>query len=108
VYFWASYNQQSVGDFARLKLLLNNYGPKGLDLVCINLDTNPPEANSAPDRGSLPGVQLYSPNGLDSPLATQFGIMVLPNMFLVDRDGKVTSRNAQIATVEDEIKRLLK
>jgi hypothetical protein len=108
VYFWASYNQQSVGDFARLKLLLSNYGTKGLDLVCINLDTNPPEANSAQDRGSLPGVQLYSPNGLDSLLATQFGIMVLPNMFLVDRDGKVTSRNAQIATVEDDIKRLLK
>src|SRR5262249_1598581 len=44
VYYWASWNQQSVGDFARLKLLMNTYAGKGLELVCINLDSAPPEA----------------------------------------------------------------
>jgi hypothetical protein len=105
VYYWASWNQQSVGDFARLKLLLSSYGGKGLDLVCINLDNGPPEAGAAADR---PGVQLFGPGGLDSPLATQYGIMVLPNMFLVGKDGKVVSRTVQLANLEDEIKKLLK
>ena len=108
VYYWASWNQQSVGDFARLKLLLGTYGPKGVELVCVNLDNSPPEATSAQDRAGAPGVQLFAPGGLDSPLAAQYGIMVLPSMFLVGKDGNVVSRNVQLANLEDEIKKLLK
>jgi hypothetical protein len=106
VYYWASWNQQSVGDFARLKVLLNNYAAKGVELVCVNLDNAPPEAGATTERP--PGVQLYQPNGLDSPLAVQYGVMVLPQMFLVGKDGKVVSRTVQIGTVEDEIKKQLK
>lgn len=106
VYYWASWNQQSVGDFARLKLLLNNYSSRGVELVCVNLDNAPPEAGATTDRA--PGIQLYQPNGLDSPLAVQYGVMVLPQMFLVGRDGRVVSRTVQIGTVEDEIKKQLK
>jgi hypothetical protein len=108
VYYWASWNQQSVGDFARLKLLLNTYAAKGVELVCVNLDSSPPEANSTLDRASVPGVQLFAPGGLDSPLATQYGIMVLPNMFLVDKNGNVISRTVQLANLEDEIKKAMK
>jgi hypothetical protein len=108
VYYWASWNQQSVGDFARLKLLLGNYASKGLELVCINLDNAPPVAGGPLQAQDLPGTQLYQPGGLDSPLATQYGIMVLPNMFLVGRDGNVASRTVQIATLDDELKRLCK
>jgi hypothetical protein len=107
VYYWASWNKQSVGDFARLKLLLSTYGIKGVELVCINLDNSPPEANSAPSNAGVPGVQLFQPGSLDGPLATQYGIMVLPNMFLVGKDGKVVSRTVQLANLEDEIKKLV-
>jgi hypothetical protein len=111
VYYWASYIQQSVGDFARLKVLLNTYKDKGIELVAVNLDNGPPEAGSALDRGSLPGVQVCQAGpqtGLDGTLATQYGIHVLPNMFLVGKDGLVVSRSAQIATLEDELKKLFK
>jgi hypothetical protein len=105
VYYWASWNQQSVGDFARLKLFLNTYGPKGLELVCVNLDNAPPPAENPI---SAPGIQLFQPGGLESPLAVHYGIMVLPNMFLVGRDGTVISRNIQLANLEDELKKQLK
>jgi hypothetical protein len=107
VYYWASYTQQSVGDFARFKVLLNSYAGKGVELVSINLDSAPPEAG-APDRSTIPGIQLAHSAGLDSPLATQYGIMALPTMFLVNKDGKVVSRTVQLATLEEEIKKLLK
>jgi len=107
VYYWASWNKQSVGDFARLKMLLNTYGNKGVELVCINLDNSPPEANSFLANGGVPGVQLFQPGSLEGPLATQYGIMVLPNMFLVGKDGKVVSRTVQLANLEDEVKKLV-
>jgi TolA-binding protein len=103
VYYWASWNQQSIGDFARLKVLMDKYASKGVALVCVNLDNHPPEAEGELTRSQLPGVQLYQPGGLDSPLAKQYGIMVLPNMFLVGPDGKVISRTVQMANLEDEI-----
>ena len=103
-YYWASWNQQSVGDFARLKLLESSYAAKGVEIVCINLDNAPP----APGSTQAPGIQLYQPGGLDSPLATHYGIMVLPNLFLVNREGKVASRTVQLANLEDEIKKLVK
>jgi hypothetical protein len=108
VYYWASWNGQCAGDFARLKLLLDKYGSKGLELVCVNLDTSVDDATAFLKSTQAPGVQLYKEGGLESPLATQYGIMVLPNLFLVDKDGKVASRTVQVGTLEEELKKLLK
>ena len=95
VYYWASWNQQCLGDFAKIKLLLSTYGAKGVELVCVNLDSAATEAQEFLRRSPTPGVHLHQPGGLESPLATQYGIVVLPNMFLVDREGKVVSRTVQ-------------
>jgi hypothetical protein len=108
VYYWASWIQQSIGDFARLKDLHSRYQSQGVELVCINLDNSPPEAKDAQSRVSPPGIQLFAPGGLESSLATQYGIMVLPNMFLVGKNGNVVSRTVQVGNLEDEIKKLLK
>lgn len=106
VYYWDRSNQQSIGDFARLRELIRVYGGKGLELVCINLDNSPPLAGG--NLENAPGTQIAQAGGLESALANQYGIVVLPTMFLVGPDGKVVSRTVQIATVEDEIKKLLK
>jgi hypothetical protein len=74
--------------------------------VCVNFDNSPPEAGS-PLAGA-PGLQMFQPGGLEGPLATQYGIMVLPNLFLTGKDGRVVSRTVQISTLEDEIKKLIK
>ena len=34
--------------------------------------------------------------------------MVLPNLFLVDKDSKVLSRTVQVSNLEDEVKKVLK
>jgi hypothetical protein len=109
VYYWASWNKdRCVGDFATLKLLLDTYANKGLALVCINLDNTAEEANNFLQRSPAPGVHLFQPGGLESPLATQYGVMVLPNLFLVDKQGNVISRSIQqVSSLEDELKKRL-
>jgi hypothetical protein len=97
-----------VADFAVLKQLLDTYGSKGLALVCVNLDNTVEEANAYLQRSPAPGIQLFQPGGLESPLATQYGVMVLPNLFLVDKDGKCLTRNIQqVSGLEEEIKKRL-
>jgi hypothetical protein len=104
VYYWANWNQQHVGDFARLKAIQNNFAGK-VELVCINVDSTPPQAGAG---NTYPGVHLAHAGGLDGPLATHYGILVLPNIFLVGPDNKVASRTVQISNLEDEIKKLVK
>jgi hypothetical protein len=105
VYYWASWNQQHVGDFARLKALMSAH-PGKVEVVCVNLDNGPPQAGAG--SGGNPGVQLGHSGGLDGPLATHYGILVLPNIFLVGPDGKVASRTVQITNLDEEVKKLVK
>jgi thiol-disulfide isomerase/thioredoxin len=108
VYYWASWNKDCVGDFAKLKLLLDANSGK-LELVTVNLDTTADEASNFLGRAPAPGTHLHQDGGLEgSPLAIQYGITGLPSMFLVGKDGKVVSRTVQVNTLEDEVKKQLK
>ncbi len=107
VYYWASYCEQCPGDFAKLKLLLANQGSRGVELVCVNVDDKREDALQFLKDASIPANHLYQPGGLASPLAVQYGIMGLPNLFLIGKDNKVVSRTVQINDLEDEVKKLL-
>jgi hypothetical protein len=110
VYYWASWNKdRCISDFALLKSLMDNYGPKGAALVCVNLDSAAKEAGDSIQKMNAPGIHLFQAGGLESPLATQYGVMVLPNLFLVDGEGKVVNRSIQqVAGLEEELKKRLK
>jgi len=112
VYYWSSdNNQQCAGDFARLKLLIGQKSNAGVELVCVALDNNLQEAQAFIKETSAPGIHVCNTDtqsvGLQSKLALQYGIQVLPHMFLI-KDGKVINRNAQVVTVSDEIAKLVK
>lgn len=108
VYYWASWNSQCAADFFKLKTLANTYGSKGMEIVCVNLDNNPTDAIGYLQKTPTPGTHIHQqPSGLDGTLATQYGVMVLPNMFLVGKDGKVVSSTVQMSGLEDEVKKLI-
>lgn len=107
VYYWASWNSQTASDFAKLKTVAEaNKGAVGV--VLVNLDNVTEEARTFLRNTQAPGVVLHQPGGLESKLATDYGVMVLPNLFLVGKDGKVVSRTVQVNALEDEIKKLTK
>jgi hypothetical protein len=110
VYYWASWNSQSVGDFAKLKLFLE--GNKEVELVAINLDSDEPNGEKGADRARAflakspaPGTHLHQQGGLEGKLALDYGVMVLPQLFLVGKDGKCLSHTVQVSNIEEEIKK---
>lgn len=108
VYYWASWNQQTVGDFAKMKLLLSTFAEKGVELVCVNLDNTVDEAKAFLEKSNVPATHLYEEGGLESTYATKYGIMVLPHLFLVDGEGKVVSRTVQVGSLEEQLNTMLK
>lgn len=105
VYYWASWSGQYASDFSKINELAKKFADKGIAIVTVNLDDGIAQAKEAIAKAPLPAVHLHTPGGLDSKLATDYGVMVLPNLFLVGKDGKVISRTVQMSTLEDEIKK---
>jgi RNA polymerase sigma factor (sigma-70 family) len=108
VYYWATWYSQYVEDFDKLKKLVADYGNDNVTVLGINLDDKTASSQELLRKLSPPGVHLFQPGGLDSVPAVQYGVMVLPTMFLVGKDGKVVSRNIQMNNLEEEVKKLLK
>ena len=106
VYFWASWNGSAAGDFTRIKQALSALSGKA-ELVGVNLDAKSEEADAFLKANPVAGTHLYAPGGQDGAIATQFGITVLPMVFIVGPDGKVVNRNAQAATLEEDLKKIL-
>ena len=108
VYYWASWSSTLADDAKKLKELAATYGPKGLQIVTVALDDDPQQAAQSVRATGLPGTHLHARGGLDaSPLAAGYGIMVVPHILLADKTGKVVDRNAQLTTLEDEVKKLV-
>jgi peroxiredoxin len=104
VYYWASDCQTCAADFARLK----QFSAKGVEVVGVSLDDQAAQAQQFVKTNSVAGVQLFQAGengGMNSPLATQYGIMGLPHILLVGRDGRVISRSIQIGELEEALKK---
>ena len=78
VYYWASWNGQAAGDFAKLKAHRRGEQGRG-GAGGVNLDATADEAKAFLAKNPAPGTHLYQPGGLESKLATQYGVMVLPS-----------------------------
>ncbi len=108
VYYWASWVHSSPADLVKLKELHDAFHAKGLIIVAINVDENKQAAESILQKIQPAGFQLYSAGGSESPAVLQFGLVVFPNLFLVDHEGKVASRAIEIGQVEEQLKKMLK
>lgn len=111
VYYWASNVKVCTGDFAQLKQMQTLYGAKGFEIVTVNLDEQLSVAQQYLASVTVPATHLHQANeqakGLESPLALQYGIVGLPTMILVGRDGRVIDRSIQINELEEAIKKAL-
>jgi hypothetical protein len=78
-----------------------------VQLVTVNVDNAAGDAVKFVNANQVPATHLHQQGGLDSPLAAGYGVLLLPQTFLVGKDGKVLNRNARVATLEDELKKLV-
>jgi thiol-disulfide isomerase/thioredoxin len=109
VQYWATWAaDQCKTDFDTLKKLQAKYGKQGFQVVGVNLDTDKADAQKLLKSSSLPWPNLYEAGGFDSRFANEMGIFSLPLMILVDKQGKVVSRNITADELDGELKKLLK
>ena len=105
IHYWATWSEPCKTDIAILKELAAKYGKSGFSIIGVSLDGSLRELTDYLDENQLPWPQVFEEGGLDSRLANELGIVTVPTMILVDKDGKVISRSIQASEVERELKK---
>ena len=109
VVFWASWGGQSVRrELPDLIKLAEKLQGKNLEIIGVSLDNEKAELEAFLKDQQMTWPQIFEPGGIDSRLATEYGIISLPTMFLIDAQGKVTNRSLRTASeVERQLEKLV-
>ena len=108
IQYWATWCKPCKADMPTLKDLASRYGKSGFDILGVNLDGTAEEMAEYVKEYQLPWPQIYEEGGLDSRPANELGILTLPTMILVDKEGKVVNRNIRVAEIDGELRRLIR
>jgi peroxiredoxin len=109
VHYWATWSANCKADMVLLKdLYAKRGGGRDLQILGVCLDANAGAAKQFLNENRFPWNHVYDPGGVDGKLANEMGVMTLPMMLLVDRDGRVIRNNIQAAELDTELTRLQK
>jgi len=94
--FWATWCGPCVAEIPHVKEMYEKYHEKGFEVVGISLDDNRGALDNFLKEKSIPWTILHEKGGSGNhPAAQHYGIMAIPFMALVDREGKVISIEAR-------------
>lgn len=103
IHYWSTWCEPCKADMEQLKALQAKYAKQGFALVGVSLDSDPKELADFLKSKKLTWPQLYEPGGLDSRLANELGVLTLPTMLLIDKQGKVLNRSVSIGELDKEL-----
>ncbi|MEO7403571.1 MAG: TlpA disulfide reductase family protein [Burkholderiales bacterium] len=87
------------------------YHDRGFEVVGVNLDTDPKLAEKYIQETGAKFPTIFSDSaeakGWDCPMAVRYGILAIPRVMLVGKDGKVVSTNARGETLAAQLEKLL-
>jgi thiol-disulfide isomerase/thioredoxin len=108
IHYWSTWCEPCKADMDQLKTLQAKYAKQGFALVGISLDNETSEVAAFLKTKKLSWPQLFEPGGLESRLANELGVLTLPTMILVDKQGKVISRSISVGELETELDKQLR
>ena len=107
--FWASWCVSCLASFPFMEQMQRELGPKGLQVVGVNLDQKPADAQRflASHHVSFPIAV-----GTNESCAKQFGVAAMPSTFFVDRSGRIRAvhsgfKPGEAAGIRGMVERLL-
>ena len=87
-----------------IKEIYKKYKDKGLEVFAVSVDTDKKDWLKAIKDDATPWVHVIDDNNA---VARNWKVQYIPNTFLLDKEGKVVSVNANHAALEQQIAKLL-
>ena len=96
--FWATWCGPCIAEHPNIKKNYEKYHEKGFEVVGISLDRNREALEKFVEEHKTKWITLHEEGG-KSPAADHYGVMGIPTMILVGKDGNVLSIAARGATL---------
>jgi thiol-disulfide isomerase/thioredoxin len=93
--FWATWCGPCRAELPNVKKNYELYHDKGFEVVGISLDNDRSALEKFLETEQNPWITLYDGPWNDNAVATYYGVMGIPTVILVDREGKVVSTRAR-------------
>ena len=84
--FWASWCVSCIASFPFMERMRRELGPRGLEVIGVNMDQKPADAARFLARHS---VSFPIANGANDACAKKFGVNAMPSTYIVDRRGNI-------------------
>ena len=111
VYFWSSAEPEFAATAKQLTDLETKYAEYGLRFIGVNLDDTRKSLATYLRETRLPGEQIFFADAgqhrWDNPIARYYGVLDIPQIWLIQADGVVFDNNAQ-RELESKTRQLLK
>jgi thiol-disulfide isomerase/thioredoxin len=108
LYFWSTQSPACQLETANVKKLYELYHERGLEVIAVNLDRDKRRLQELLDREPPPWTMLYTRDASgNDPTAIRCGVVDMPVVLLLDKEGKVISLRAQGDDLASLLEKLL-
>ncbi len=105
--FWATWCGPCRAEVPNVKKNYREYHDRGFEVVGVNLDDQREDVEKYLEKEKYPWVTLYDGGWDANALATYYGVMGIPTVILVDKQGNVVSTNARGGELGKLLEKLL-
>jgi len=98
--FWASWCGPCLAAIPRIKSAYEKLQARGFEIIGINLDEEKARMQQVVAAAGMTWPQRFDGQKWDGPLATQFGIMSIPALWLIDKRGVLIDLKGEPNLVE--------
>ena len=98
--FWVFWSPPCVVEMPDIKQIYDTYKDEGFDIIGVNLDDEEVILQNYVKANDIPWRQIFDQGAGTDSLALQYGIGDIPEMWLIDREGRLITHKARGADLE--------
>ena len=91
--FWATWCGPCVEKIPKIKRLYENHHSKGLEVIGISLDESHDKLDEFVSKNDLHWPEFFDGKGWQNEISDRFGVRSIPDVWLIDREGRVAAVN---------------
>ena len=101
--FWASWCPDCLREMPEVLAAYRKYHDRGFEVVGVSMDRDKAAMLSFLKKHNIPWPQQYDGLAWDSSVATKYGVRGIPEMWLVDRTGRVVATSIHGSQLEAKL-----
>ena len=98
--FWVFWSPPCIAEMPEVKKIYDTYKDEGFEIIGVSLDDEEVILQNYVKENDIPWQQIFDQGSGEDSLVQQYGIGDIPEMWLIDREGRLITHKARGADLE--------